>query len=166
MRPRLVTEAKRGEHRIYTKSPYEAGDQRVKDTLVRREKEAWHTREVEGHYTLSIFLLFHAHIHIHTHTYTLTLMTKALMKAAGSLSLYSKLTRQPPMRVAALLANVNCGKSNLVYTTPPVEVNHWCTPHHPQRSTTGVHYTTRRGQPLVYTTPLAEVNHWCTPHHP
>ena len=35
-------------------------------------------------------------------------MTKALMKAAGSRSLYLVVTRQPPMMVAALLANVNC----------------------------------------------------------
>lgn len=37
----------------------------------------------------------------------LTLMTKALMKAAGILSLYLVVTRVPPMMVAALLAKVN-----------------------------------------------------------
>ena len=37
----------------------------------------------------------------------LTLMTNALMKAAGSLSLYRLVTRQPPTMVAALLAKVN-----------------------------------------------------------
>ena len=35
-------------------------------------------------------------------------MTNALMKAAGSLSLYRLVTRQPPTMVAALLAKVNC----------------------------------------------------------
>ena len=40
--------------------------------------------------------------------YLLTLMTKALRKAAGSLSLYLLVTRQPPITVAALLAKVNC----------------------------------------------------------
>ena len=40
----------------------------------------------------------------------LTLMTKALMKAAGSLNLYVFVTRQPPTTVAALLAKVNCGQ--------------------------------------------------------
>ena len=40
----------------------------------------------------------------------LTLMTKALMKAAGSLILYVLVTRQPPTTVAALLANVNCNQ--------------------------------------------------------
>ena len=41
-------------------------------------------------------------------TVKLTLMTKALMKAAGSRILYVLVTRQPPTTVAALLANVNC----------------------------------------------------------
>ena len=36
-----------------------------------------------------------------------TLITNALMKAAGSRSLYVFVTKQPPTIVAALLANVN-----------------------------------------------------------
>lgn len=37
----------------------------------------------------------------------LTLMTNALIKPAGILSLYLLVTRHPPTIVAALLANVN-----------------------------------------------------------
>ena len=38
----------------------------------------------------------------------LTLITNALMKTAGTRSLYVFATKQPPRIVAALLANVNC----------------------------------------------------------
>ena len=37
----------------------------------------------------------------------LTLITNALIKAAGNLSLYLLVTKHPPRIVAALLANVN-----------------------------------------------------------
>ena len=50
-------------------------------------------------------------------TYTenkLTLITNALMKTAGTRSLYVFATKQPPRMVAALLANVNCHK--ITYT--------------------------------------------------
>lgn len=43
----------------------------------------------------------------YTKLYKRTLMTKALRKAAGSLSLYLFVTSTPPTTVAALLAKVN-----------------------------------------------------------
>ena len=52
----------------------------------------------------------HTHTHTQTHTQIkqLTLITNALMKTAGTRSLYVFATKQPPRMVAALLANVNC----------------------------------------------------------
>ena len=47
-------------------------------------------------------------------------MTKALTKAAGSLSLYWLVTRQPPTMVAALLANVNWEVGAHTHTHTPV----------------------------------------------
>ena len=71
--------------------PYQASNGWMNYALLHLESEEWNDRMViyrkKGHKR--------------------TLMTKALRKAAGSLSLYLFVTSTPPTTVAALLAKVN-----------------------------------------------------------